>query len=73
MIAPSNLKQMLHQTVFTTRIRKFFNNAKGKIGKQRIHNRLKLMEEIKDAWLGVNLTAGAIKTLLKKALFQYRY
>jgi len=30
------------------------------------------MEEIKDDWLGMDLTAGAIRTLLKKALFQFR-
>jgi len=54
------------------RIGKFFNSAKGKIGKQRIHNRLKFMEEIKEDWLGMDLANGAIRTLLKKALFQYR-
>jgi len=67
---------MLLQTAFTTRrqprIGNFFNNTKGKICKQRIHNRLKFMEEIKDNWLGMDLTTRATGTLLKKALPQYR-
>jgi len=72
---PIYLREMIPETVFTTRrqprIGKFFNNAKGKIGKQRIHNWLKFMEEIKDDWLGMNLMIGAIRTLLKRTLFHH--
>jgi len=54
------------ETIFSTRrqprIGKFFNNAEVKIGKQRIHNRLKFMDEIKEDWLGMVLTHDAVGT-----------
>jgi len=44
------MKTKLKETLFTTRrqprVGKFFNNAKGKIGKQSIQNRLKFMDDI---------------------------
>jgi len=73
--SPQYLKQTLLETIFTTRRNprkgRFFNNAKGKIGKQRISNRLKFMDEIKDDWIGIDTTTGALRLKLKKSLFQY--
>jgi len=74
--SPQFLKQTLLETIFTTRRNpkkgRFFNNAKGKIGKQRISNRLKFMDELKDDWIGMDTTTGALQTMLKKSLFQYK-
>jgi len=62
--SPQYLKQTLLETIFTTRRNprkgRFFNNTKGKIGKQRISNRLKFMDEIKDDWLGIDTMTGAL-------------
>jgi len=68
---------MLFETVFSTRCQPrkgiFLNNAKGKIGKQRIHNRLKFIVEIKEDWLGLEFANVANKTLLNGAFFQDTY
>jgi hypothetical protein len=50
---------------------KFYNNAKGKVGRQKIGNSLEFMNAIKDKWLGENLRPDAIRRLLKKTFFSY--
>jgi len=69
------LRDKLRETLFTTRrkpgIGKFFNNAKGKIGKQSIQNRLKFMDAIQTDWLGTELNDDARRRLLKKTFFSY--
>jgi len=73
---PAYPKQKLKETIFFTRrqprIGTFFNNSKGKIGKQSIHNRLKFMDEITTEWHEMDLTDSTIRTMLKKTFFQFR-
>jgi len=68
------MKSKLKETLFTTRrqprVGKFFNNAKGKIGKQSIQNRLKFMDDITEDWIGLDLTDDVIRRLLNKAYFK---
>ncbi len=51
----STLRAFVNETLYTERryphIGIFYNNAKGKIGKQKIGNGLDLFNAIKDAWL----------------------
>jgi len=62
------LREKLNETIFSTRrqpgIGKFFNNAKGKIGKQSIQNRLKFMDERRTDWLGMEMDNAARRRLL---------
>jgi len=60
----SKLKETLFPTKRQPRVGKFFNNAKGKIGKQSKQNRLKFMDNITEDWIGLNLTDDVIRRLL---------
>jgi hypothetical protein len=72
---PSVLKQLIQETIYTERRRphigKFYNNAKGKIGRQKIGNGLDFFNAIKDDWLDMDLSNDAIRRLLKRTFFGY--
>ncbi len=73
--SPTYLLGTLMETIFTERRKplngKFYNNSKGKIGKQRIQNRIGFMNGIKDEWMMVNISDNEIRQLLKKNLFTF--
>jgi hypothetical protein len=71
---PQGIVNFLKETLYTERrsqMSKFYNNAKGKVGRQKIGNSLEFMNAIKDKWLGENLRPDAIRRLLKKTFFSY--
>ncbi len=72
---PSMLRFFITETLYTERrhphIGKFYNNAKGKIGRQKLGNGLDFFNAIKDNWLGMDLSNDAIRRLLKRTFFGY--
>jgi len=67
---PKYMNEILNETLYHTRrkplIGKFYNNAKGKVSKQSIHNRLDFMAIITDNWLDYQLTDDSLMRLLMK-------
>jgi hypothetical protein len=65
----------IKETLYTERrypdIPKFYNNAKGKIGRQKLGNNLDFMAAIRTKWLGMNPGNDAIRRALKKSFFAY--
>ena len=63
------------ETLYTERraahIAKFYNNAKGKIGRQKLGNGLDFMACIKDNWYGLQLGPDRVRRILKKTFFSY--
>jgi len=72
---PQGVYNLIKETLYTERrfpeVAKFYNNAKGKIGRQKIGNNLDFMNAIKDKWLGENLRPDAIRRILKKTYLSY--
>jgi len=70
---PKFLKDSITTTLYTTRrkplIGRFYNNAKGKIGKQALHNRLEMMDLVDFDWIGQDLSDDRIRTYLKRTFF----
>jgi len=70
---PKYFHQRLQETLNTCRrtslIGHFYNNAKGKIGKQSIENRLAHMDSLKTDWLGLDWNDDSVPINLKKTLF----
>jgi len=70
---PKFLKDSITSTLYTTRrkplIGRFYNNARGKIGKQALHNRLEMMDHVDFDWIGQDLSDNRIRTYLKKTFF----
>jgi len=70
---PKYLHQRLLDTLYTCRrtpsIGHFYNNAKGKIGKQSLENRLMHMDSLKTDWLGLDWNDDRIWINLKKTFF----
>ncbi len=52
-------------------VAKFYNNTKGKFGRQKLGNNLDFMAAIKRKWLGIDMTNDAIRRMLKKSFFSY--
>ncbi len=50
---------------------RFYDNSKGKIGRQKLGNNLDFMTAIKTSWLGRNLGNDAIRRILKRTFFSY--
>lgn len=73
---PAYLHNTLMETLYTERRKpltgKFFNNPKGKIGKQRLHNQIQFMDRMDDEWLLVNITDHDIRRLLKRNYFDHK-
>jgi len=72
---PEHIHSKLSETIFSTRrkpqVGKFYNNARGKIGKQSIQNRLQHMDRLTENWLHSDWNNDRIRTTLKKTFFQY--
>ena len=72
---PTNLYYYLQETIYTERQKpgfgKFFNNSKGKIGRQKVGNNLFFMAAIQDNWYKRDLSDDQIRTLLKRTFFGY--
>ncbi len=72
---PSYLVNNLRTTLYFERrsphIGKFYDNSKGKIGRQKLCNGLQHMAAIRFNWLGLQLGNATIRSSLKKTYFAY--
>ncbi len=72
---PVRLHNIVRETLYSERrhptLGKFYNNAKGKIGRQKFGNNLEYMAAIKEEWNGLNLDNAKIRINLKKTFFTY--
>jgi len=72
---PKYLYETLMRTFYTERrspgLAKFYDNSKGKIGRQRFGNNLHFLAAIQTDWLDKNMSNDAIRILLKKTFFTY--
>jgi hypothetical protein len=72
---PSELSATLHETLYEERRRpgfgKFYDNSKGKIGRQKFGNNIHFMTAIKEPWLGTGLQDASIRRILKSTFFSY--
>ncbi len=50
---------------------KFYNNSKGKIGRQKLGNNLEFLHAIKYDLLGIQLGHNRLRRILKKTFFSY--
>jgi len=73
--APQFLNTKLRETLFTTRRKQlnggFYNNARGKTGKQFLQNRLQHMDCLNKEWLERTWTNDVIRKTLKKTFFNF--
>jgi len=74
---PVHIYKKLLDTFYSTRrkpgLGHFFNNSKGKIGKQSIQNRLTLMDEITDDWMTQLRTDNSLRIMLKKTFIKFDF
>lgn len=72
---PFYLYHYLAQTIYTTRrkplIGLFYDNSKGKIGRQKINNKLVCMRTISKGWIDINYSKDSLRTMLKRSFFGY--
>jgi len=72
---PFYLYSFINQTFYTTRRKplmgRFFDNSRGKIGKQKICKRLKFMDDLELDWFNRDWTPDLLRRTLKKAFFRY--
>ncbi len=74
---PTLLVSFIRETLYHERrspnIGKFYNNAKGKIGRQKLGNNLEFMSAIRDDWLDTGTAIGPdrLRRILKKTFFAY--
>ncbi len=72
---PTILLNFIKGTLFSEcrslNLEKFYNNSKGKIGRQKFGNNLELIHAIKDDWLGIDLGHGRLRRVLKKTFLSY--
>ncbi len=72
---PTTLHELIMETMFEERrkpgLAKFYNNSKGKVGRQKIGNNLDFMMAIKQPWTQANLNNDKIRMLLKETYFTY--
>ena len=65
----------LQETVYIERrsphLAKFYDNSKGKIGRQKFGNCLQFMSAIQTNWHGLHLSDNRIRTILKNTFFTY--
>jgi len=50
----------------------FYDNSKGKVGKQKLNCNLKCMEKIKFDWLRLDINENRLRILLKETFFTYQ-
>jgi hypothetical protein len=72
---PCELFATLHETLYEERRKPgfghFYDNSKGKIGKQKFGNNIQFMKAIKEPWLGTELKDPSIRRILKSTFFPY--
>ncbi len=72
---PLILYDQLQETLYTERRYpgrgRFYDNSKGKVGKQKLGNNLLFLAAIQEDWYGLDLTDDRIRTLLKYTYFNY--
>ena len=72
---PAFLTNCLRSTLYTERRHphqgKFYDNSKGKVGRQKLNNGLIHMAAIKFNWLGMDLGDAAIRNSLKRTFCTY--
>jgi len=72
---PFYLYLCLNETLYTVRrkplIGRFFDNSKGKVGKQKICNKLRFMDSLNTDWIGKDISNDALRRMLKKTFFPY--
>ncbi len=72
---PSGLHTILNETLYEEKrhpgLGKFYDNSKGKIGKQKLGNNIQFMSAIKSPWNGENWNDDKIRIELKKVFFNY--
>jgi len=71
MYSHSKLSESLYTTRRKPLIGRFFDNSRGKIGKQSLENRLSMMDAIGFDWIDQGLSDDRLRQLLKKAFFTY--
>ena len=69
----SFIKETLYHERQSPNIGKFYNNVKGKIGRQKLGNNLEFMSAIRDDWLDTGTAIGPdrLRRILKKTFFAY--
>jgi len=72
---PFNLYEVLTETIFVERRSefkaKFYDNLKGKVGRQKLGNSLHFMAAIGEDWFGKDLSNDKIQIMLKRIYFYY--
>ncbi len=71
MVLVNFIKETLYHECRSPKIGKFYNNAKRKIGRQKLGNNLDFMNAIKDDWLRSILGPDRLRRILKKTFFSY--
>jgi hypothetical protein len=67
----NTLRETLYEEGRKPGIGHFYDNSKGKIGKQKFGNNIHFMKAIKEPWLGENLPDATIRRILKSTFFPY--
>jgi hypothetical protein len=72
---PSILHALVTETLYTERrhpgLGRFYDNSRGKVGRQKLGNNLEFFNAIRTDWLGMELGHDANRRLLKKAFFSH--
>jgi len=68
----NDIKKNIYTTGRKPLIGNFFDNSKGKIGKQKLGNRLKFMTKINWDWTDTAMTKDRLRVRLKDTYFGYR-
>jgi hypothetical protein len=72
---PVELYGVLKETFFEERRKPgfghFYDNSKGKIGKQKLGNNVQFMKAVKEPWLGLDISDTSIRRILKSTFFPY--
>jgi len=73
---PFYLYHDIQSTIYTTRrkplIGNFFDNSRGKIGKQKLSNRLQFMTQMTTDWIDTEFSKDRLRTTLKNTFFNYK-
>jgi len=72
---PVYLYMSLNETLFTVRRKPskwhFYDNGKGKIGRQKICTKLKFFDNLSLDWIAMDFLNSRLRRTLKKAIFSY--
>jgi hypothetical protein len=65
------VKETLYEKKRKPGLGRFFDNSRGKIGRQKFGNNLNFIDAITEPWLGMSLSDDQIRRLLKRTYFSY--